>query len=232
MSDFSLIHAVREPAGNTREPAPLLLLLHGVGSNEQDLIGLAPALDPRFFVVSARAPITLGYGAYGWYHVQFLPTGYIMDHDEAESSRKLVLKFVDELTRSYNVDPKRVFLMGFSQGCILSLAAALTEPRKFAGVVGMSGRMLPELTPKIAPPDQLAGLPVMVVHGTYDNVLSIDLGREIRSELEKVPVALTYREYEMGHQVSERSLADISAWLDVQLEAPDWRANSVVKDAE
>ena len=68
------------------EPAPLLILLHGVGSNEQDLIGLAPALDPRFFVVSARAPITLGYGAYGWYHVQFLTTGYIMDHERLRAA--------------------------------------------------------------------------------------------------------------------------------------------------
>ena len=232
MSHFSLIHAVREPVGNTREPAPLLILLHGVGSNEQDLIGLAPALDPRFFVVSARAPITLGYGAYGWYHVQFLTTGYIMDHDEAESSRKLVLQFVGELTRSYNVDPNRVFLMGFSQGCIMSLAAALTDPRRFAGVVGMSGRMLPGVVSKIAPPNQLAGLPIMIVHGTADTVLSIDLGREIREELEKLPVDLTYREYEMGHQISEQSMADITGWLDARLEAPDWRANSVIKDAE
>ena len=75
-----------------------------------------------------------------------------------------------ELTRSYNVDPNRVFLMGFSQGCIMSLAAALTDPRRFAGVVGMSGRMLPGVVSKIAPPNQLAGLPIMIVHGTEDTV--------------------------------------------------------------
>ena len=106
------------------------MLLHGVGSNEQDLIGLAPALDSRFFVVSARAPITLGHGSYAWYPVQFTPTGHIMDPDEAERSRLLILKFVDELTQSYNIDRERVFLMGFSQGCIMSLAAALTVPKK------------------------------------------------------------------------------------------------------
>ena len=232
MSRFSLIHAVREPAGNPPGPAPLLILLHGVGSNEQDLLGLAPALDPRFFIVSARAPITLGHGAYGWYHVQFSSTGHVIDPEEAERSRQLILQFVDEVTRSYNVDRNRVFLMGFSQGCIMSLAAALTDPRKFAGIVGMSGRMLPNLQSRYAPTDQLEGLPVFIVHGTYDSVLSIEFGRAIRDDLEKLPVDLTYREYEIGHHVSEQSLADVTAWLAAQLDAPDWRATSATENEE
>ena len=223
MSRFSLIHAVREPSGNARESAPLLVLLHGVGSNEQDLIGLAPALDSRFFVVSVRAPITLGHSSYGWYPVQFAPEGPIIDPDAAERSRLLILKFVDELAESYNIDGERMFLMGFSQGCIMSIAAALTAPRKFAGIVGMSGRLLPGIVSKLAPDDQLRGLPVMVVHGTQDSVLSIDFGRGIRDALEKLPVDLVYREYAMGHNVSQQSLDDISSWLTVRLDSPDWR---------
>ena len=195
-------------------------------------MGLAPALDPRFFIVSARAPITLGDSAYGWYHVQFSPTGHVIDPEEAERSRKLILQFVDELIVSYNVDRSRVFLMGFSQGCIMSLAAALTAPRTFAGVVGMSGRMLADLETRTAPADQLSGLPVLIVHGTYDSVLSIDFGRAIRDVLKSLPVSLTYREYEMGHHVSEQSLADVTAWLGTQLQAPDWRANSLTQSKE
>jgi phospholipase/carboxylesterase len=232
MNQFSLIHAVREPAGNTPEPAPLLLLLHGVGSNEEDLMGLAPALDPRFFIVSARAPITLGHRAYGWYHVQFTSTGHIIDFEEAEQSRKILLRFVDELIRSYNIDARRVYLMGFSQGCIMSLAAALTEPGKFAGVAGMSGRMPPGIDDKIAPPNELNGLPILIVHGMYDSVISIELGRGIRDALEKLPVELTYREYPIGHHVSEESLNDVTTWLAGQLDAPDWRAKSVLSSDE
>jgi phospholipase/carboxylesterase len=223
---FSLVHAVREPAGNTREPAPLLLLLHGVGSNEQDLIGLAPALDPRFFVVSARAPVTLGHGSYGWYHVQFTPNGHIIDADEAERSLGLLVDFVGELAGSYNIDRQRVYLMGFSQGCIMSVAAALTAPRLFAGIVGMSGRLLPGILEKAAPEDDLHGLPVMIVHGTQDQVLPIEFGRAIREALQKLPVDLTHREYPIGHSVSPQSLADIADWLTQYLDAPDWRANS------
>lgn len=225
MSRFSLIHAVREPAGNSREPAPLLILLHGVGSNEQDLIGLAPALDPRFFVVSARAPITLGHGSYGWYHVQFNQGGHIIDAEEAEKSRLLILKFTAELVESYNVDPDRVFLMGFSQGCIMSLAAALTAPRRFGGVVGMSGRLLPDILTKAAPEKELRGLPVILVHGTQDSVLGIEYGRAIRDALQKLPVDLTYNEYPIGHHVSQQTLADVTEWLTRRLDGRDWRSD-------
>jgi phospholipase/carboxylesterase len=224
MSRFSLIHAVREPSGNTRESAPLLILLHGVGSNEQDLIGLAPALDSRFFIVSARAPITLGHSSYGWYPVQFTPSGHIIDPEAAERSRLLILKFVDEVIESYNVNRELVFLMGFSQGCIMSIAAALTAPRKFAGIAGMSGRLLPDILTKAAGGEQLRGLPIMVVHGTQDQVLPIDYGRAIRDALEKLPVDLTYREYVMGHNVSQQSLNDIAGWLTERLDSPDWRS--------
>ena len=224
MPGLSLIHSVREPLDDSRDPAPVLILLHGVGSNEQDLMGLAPAFDRRFLVVSVRAPITLQHGSYAWYHVQFSPHGHVINPDEAEASRVRILRFVDEVLESYNVDPDRVFLMGFSQGCIMSLAAALTEPARFAGIVGMSGRLLPDVLTKAAPAAELRGLPVLVVHGTFDSVLAIEYGRAIRDALEKLPVALTYREYPMDHQISEESFAAISDWLAARLEDErDWR---------
>ena len=200
-------------------------MLHGVGSNEQDLMGLAPMLDPRFFVVSARAPITLQHGSYAWYHVQFTPHGHIINPEEAETSRVRLLHFLDEVTDSYNVDPDRVYIMGFSQGCIMSVSAALTEPIRFAGVVGMSGRLLPDILDKAAPHEDLRGLPILIVHGTDDSVLSIEYGRAIRDALEKLPVSLTYREYPMGHHVSNESLGDIERWLSARLDSQeDWRA--------
>ena len=221
---FSLVHAVREPVERSAKPAPVLIMLHGVGSNEQDLMGLAPMLDPRFFVVSVRAPITLQHGSYAWYHVQFTPHGHIINPEEAEASRELILQFVGEVTDSYNVDSDRVYIMGFSQGCIMSVSAALTEPARFAGVVGMSGRLLPDIVDKAAPAQELRGLPILIVHGTDDSVLSIEYGRAIRDALEKLPVDLTYLEYPMGHHVSNESLADIERWLSERLDSrEDWR---------
>lgn len=219
--DFTLKHVAREPlagAKDGRKP-PLLVLLHGVRSNEQDLLGLAPMLDPRFYIVSAQAPIEMGPRAYGWYHVEFRPEGFLINDEEADVSRGLVLQFLGELKERYPVDPDRVFLMGFSQGCIMSLGAALSNPKGVSGVVGMSGRLLQSSLAHVAPEAELQGLPLFVVHGTRDQVIGIEYGREIRDTLSKLPVDLTYREYEMAHNVSRESLDDVSAWLTARLDA-------------
>ncbi len=218
---LSLTHLIREP---TRETAagsapPLLLLLHGVGSNERDLMGLSPWLDGRFFVVSARAPIALGYEAYGWFRFEFTPNGPVVsDPREAENSYRLILRFMDELVEVYGVDPARMYIMGFSQGTIMGLSVALTRPDKVAGIVAMSGRFPDMVRPQIAPPEQLRGLPILLQHGTEDPVLPIQYGRAAREALDDLPVRLDYREYRMGHHVTQESLADTSAWLTARLD--------------
>jgi len=216
---LSLTHLIREPKTRSANP-PLLLLLHGVGSNERDLFELAPHLDERFFVVSARAPITLSAGSYAWFHVEFTPDNrIIINPDDAEASRELLLKFIDELVAAYSLSAKQVYLMGFSQGAIISQSIALTRPDKIAGVVAMSGRVLPEVLPQQAQSEAFGRLPVMVVHGLNDQVLNISYGRNARDVWSKLPIALTYREYAMGHEVTQESLRDIAAWLKERLDS-------------
>ena len=82
----------------------------------------------------------------------------------------------------------------------------------------MSGRILPEIRPKIATPEQLNGLPILVVHGTADTVLPINYGRASRDLLSSLPVTLTYHEYPMGHEVNPQSLNDANNWLTEQLD--------------
>ena len=214
---MTLHHIVSEPREGRAESAPTLVLLHGVGSNERDLMGLAPSLDPRFRVISVRAPLVLGAGSFGWYHVEFRPDGFLVNEQEARESLEQLLAFLADL-------PGPVYLMGFSQGCIMALSVALREPEKVAGVVGMSGRLLDALLENTAEPERLKGLPVMVVHGTTDNVISIRDGRGIRDRLATLPVDLTYREYDMGHYVTEQSISDIREWLSARLASPDWRS--------
>ena len=216
---LSLVHLVREPSIRTEGKPPLLLLLHGVGSYEGDLMSLAPYLDGRFFVVSARAPLTLDRGSYAWYNVIFSGDDRIIqDPREGMESRDLLLRFVDECVESYGLDTHRVYLMGFSQGAIMSLALALSRPERFAGIVAMSGRIVPDLIADAALPEKLEGLPILVVHGTRDEVLPIENGRGIRSALETLPVRLTYREYDMGHQITSASLEEVTNWLTARLD--------------
>jgi phospholipase/carboxylesterase len=112
-----------------------------------------------------------------------------------------------------------VYLLGFSQGAIMSSWVVLTQPELAAGAVLMSGRIPDEVRAEIASPDRLAGKPFLVLHGIADQVLPIQYGRASRDLLQGLPVDLVYREYPMGHEVSAQSLADVVAWLSARLEA-------------
>jgi phospholipase/carboxylesterase len=217
MKTLPLVHLVRQPVIESGPP-PLLLLLHGVGSNEHDLFGLAPFLDKRFLVISVRAPNTQGPGSYAWFEVNFTPQGPVIKPEQAVASHKALITFLEEAITTYNVDPKRVYLMGFSQGAIISASVALIQPELVAGAVLMSGRIPPEIRTHIASHEKLSGLPLLVVHGTADKVLPITYGRESRDLLASLPVDLIYHEYPMGHEVSQESLSDVTTWLTQQLD--------------
>jgi len=217
MNTLPLVHLVRQPIIEAGTP-PLLLLLHGVGSNEHDLYELAPFLDKRFLIISVRAPNALGAGSYAWFEVDFTPGGPVINPEQAEASRETLIAFLQEATLAYSADPKQVYLMGFSQGAIMSASVALTRPELVAGAVLMSGRILPEIQPSIASNEQLSGFPFLVVHGTADMVLPISYGRASRELLSSLPVDLTYHEYSMGHEVSQASLRDVTAWLTERLD--------------
>jgi phospholipase/carboxylesterase len=219
MSDhtFSLFHQVAAPKSGLGGKPPLLLLLHGYGANEDDLFSLAPYLDERFMIVSARAPNMLQPMSYAWFNLGFTPQGIIVNPEEVESSRRTIHKFLGEIVKAYECDPNAVYLMGFSQGAMMSLAVALTYPGSAAGVVAMSGRVLPQLLQLVADKEALTGLPIFVAHGSRDMLIPINSGREARAKLSELPVELTYREYDMGHEISYDSLKDIAEWLKERL---------------
>ena len=220
MSDhtFSLFHQTAPPKSGLDGKPPLLLLLHGYGANEDDLFSLAPYLDERFMIVSARAPVVLQPMSYAWFNLGFTPQGVIVNPEEVESSRRTIHTFIGEIVEAYECDPGAVYLMGFSQGAMMSLAVALTYPGSAAGVVAMSGRMLPQTLSQIADKDALIGLPIFVAHGMRDTLLPINQGRDARVKLSELPVELTYREYDMGNEISYDSLQDITKWLEERLD--------------
>src|SRR5258707_1243339 len=106
---LSLTHLFQQPRQSSDGPPPLLILLHGLGSNEHDLVGLAPYLDPRFQIVSARAPYTLTPGSYAWFELGWTATGITIDPRQAEQSRVLLVGFIAEALAAYGGDPARVY---------------------------------------------------------------------------------------------------------------------------
>jgi phospholipase/carboxylesterase len=210
---LSLTHLVREPGRKESTSAshqpPLLLLLHGIGSNEADLFGLSPYLDAR---------LVMGPGSYGWFNIELTPQGMVADLEQAKESLLILPKFIDELIETYHVDAGCVYLMGFSQGAMMTLAHAINHPEKIGGAVVMSGRYPSHVLEEERDSQALQAKPFLVTHGIYDPVLPIEEGRLVRKNLEALPVKLVYREYPMGHEVSMESLRDVSAWLTSSLD--------------
>src|SRR5215831_2645039 len=169
--ELSLVHLARPPRAQSEGKPPLLLQLHGVGSNERDLFSFAEVLDPRFLVLSLRAPLVRGPDSFAWFNVEFLPTGFKIDPEQLRASRDAIVQFIGEAVEAYEADPERAYLLGFSQGAIMSLTTALSNPAPIAGIVPLSGRIPPEAQPWIAPKEKLAGLPILMIHGTRDAVI-------------------------------------------------------------
>ncbi len=222
----SLTYIVQSPradgplrsAARAGGPHPALIMLHGRGADEHDLFGLAQFLDPRLFVFSARAPFPFQYGGgYAWYDV--VEVGLPQPQMFAESHRRLKA-FVEEVIAGYPVDAERIFLLGFSMGAVMSHAMALTRPEKIAGVVAHSGYVPPqkELDLEFQLND-LNGRGWFVAHGVHDPIIPIRFGRETRDLLVGTAADLTYHEYPIAHQVSQRSLDDLSTWITCRLDA-------------
>lgn len=214
-----LVHLVRgalTPPKNGERP-PLLSLAHGVGSNEADLFELAPDLDPRCVVVSARAPLTRGPGAYAWFSVQLTPQGNIIDPEQLDASRKVYAEFVRAAATAYGADPARIYTLGFSQGAIISLVTALSQPHLFAGVIALAGRIPPEALPWLAAPAETAGLPVFMAHGSRDAVIRVEEAHAACDILRRQQADLTYREYMIDHRINQQMYDEMTAWLDQRL---------------
>jgi phospholipase/carboxylesterase len=149
--------------------------------------------------------------------VEFRPDRIERYGVELEQSRNIMAQFISEATDAYDADPKRVYLMGFSQGSIMSVAVMLTQPEILAGIVVQSGGLPSEVLPKLAARDRFTNFPVMVTHGISDNVLPVGEAHALRDFLQTLAVKLDYREYPMRHEISDQSLDDVCGWLMDQL---------------
>ncbi len=203
---------------NQTDKPPVLILLHGIGADENDLFGLSTFLDERFFIISVRAPHALPYGGFSWFEIFINSDGITANIKQFEESRRLFLKFVDEVVAEHDLDAEKVYLCGFSQGAMIALSAFLEAPEKFAGIAALSGRAMPEMLPLTKDFEKLKDLPVLVQHGIYDPVLPIENGRSTKELLSPLPVNLDYKEYPMAHEISPESLNYLADWLRKRLD--------------
>lgn len=192
---------------NTSTPKARLLLLHGVGSNEDNLASLAASLPESLEILLLRGPLRVGPQGFAWYQVNFTSSGPSFDYQQAEASRQLLKRFIEALPNLPTV------IAGFSQGGIMSSSIGLTEPELARGFALLSGRMLREIEPQIASAERLQMTSAFIAHGNRDDILPIDWANEADAWLNRLSVTHETHFYDMAHEIVAEELADFSQWL-------------------
>ena len=215
---MELLHTVYEPAG--KGPHPTVVALHGWGASAMDLLGLAPYLaGGRFLVLCPQGRIEVPLGpmlGHGWFPLTMGappdPAAFAAGVDDAT-------RFIDTALRRYPIDGSKLVVLGFSQGSVIAYALALREPARFAGLVALSSWLPGPVAQTLAAaaPDRLCAL---VHHGARDDLIDVARGRESVEYLRGLRIPVTYREFDMGHEINADSLADLSAWLEDKILSP------------
>lgn len=218
MSDFSLEHRYK-PSTITDGSAPLIVMLHGYGSDMDDLFSFATELPEQYAVVSLQAPYKMQPYGNAWYAIHWdqVGGGKFNDIEQAIASRKLVSQFIDQALEAYPVDPERVCLLGFSQGTILSFALALSKPQRFKCLVGLSGYIVPEMYAADYRQNDFSKLKVYSSHGAVDAVIPVDWARKTPNFLDELGIVNQFSEFPVGHGVAPQNFYEFKAWLEDNL---------------
>lgn len=206
----TLEYIERLPKTASESAAPLLILLHGYGSNEQDLFSFSEELPDEFHIISVRAPHNLGHNSFAWYSINFdADQNKFSDLEEARVSLDKISLFIDEIVSEKNLDAKKVFLLGFSQGAILSYGLSLNT-NKVQNVVALSGYLNEDL---LENKGSQSNVDYFISHGSVDQVIPVEWARKAPVYLSELGIKNSYKEYPVGHGVHPQNFYDLKAWL-------------------
>lgn len=215
--NLSLYHLIREPK-NTETKPPLLIMLHGYGSDENDLFSFAQELPDNLFIISAKAPLPMQPYGNAWYEIYFDATnGKFNNSEQAIVSRDLIAQFIDEVVSAYDVDAENVTLLGFSQGSILSYAVALSYPEKVKNSIALSGYISPDMLKDGYEKNNFDHLDFYCSHGSADQVIPVEWAREVKPFLDNLGIKNYYNEFPVGHGVAPQNFFEFRKWLEERL---------------
>jgi len=211
-----LVHITR-PSTLT-EKAPLLVMLHGYGSDENDLFSFANELAEELFIISIRAPYPLQPSGNAWYAINFdAEQNKWNDNEQAMLSMQVLIDCIDLACDQYPVDKTNVSLLGFSQGTILGMATALNLPTKIKNIIGLSGYVNHDILPENLESLDYSHLNFYCSHGTVDQVIPIDWARQTPVFLKSLNIAHTYSEFPVGHGVSPQNFYELRDWIATKI---------------
>lgn len=213
---LSLYHVIRE--SSLKENAPLLILFHGYGSDENDLFSFANELPEELFIISARAPYGMQPYGNAWYAINFdEEKGKWSDNEQAKSSRDLIATFIDEAIAEYPVSKNNVSLLGFSQGSILSYAVALTYPEKVKNILALSGYINKDIFPEDIENRDYSNLDFYCSHGSADQVIPVNWARLTPPFLDSLDIKHQYSEFPVGHGVAPQNFYELKDWIEKRI---------------
>ncbi|WP_152286588.1 alpha/beta hydrolase [Flavicella marina] len=208
----SLHYVERLPKTRNATP-PLLILIHGYGSNEMDLFSFAEELPEDLHIVSLRAPLELGYNSFAWYSINFdADQNKFSDLEEAKESLGSISEFIEDFTKNNAVNNEKIFVVGFSQGAILSYALS-QNLEKINHVVALSGYLNEELLNN----NTNTKTDYFASHGTVDQVIPVEWARKAPIYLKEKGIDIIFKEYPVGHGVHPQNFYDFKAWIEARI---------------
>lgn len=216
LTKVRLAYEIKTPKSPTKN-SPLLILLHGYGSNEKDLFGFADQLDDRLTVVCPRAPITLQTNRYAWYNLNLNSGETKYQFENVAKAKNEIVSFIKEIQQKHGLNNSKVIVGGFSQGAIMSSYIGLTEPEMIDGIIALSGHLYPEVRNQIKFNPALNDVAIFVSHGQQDNVLSFDQAKNGVDYLENRGLQVDEHYYQAKHQITSENFQSMKQWISNQI---------------
>ncbi len=212
-TDLSLKYLAQASADVPNKP--LVIFIHGSGSNEADLFSLKDILSPDYNYLSVRAPIEVRPGGYKWFNRRIEDGNYDGVTEDLKNSGDLLKAFIKQATQKYRTQPDKVVLIGFSQGSVMSYEVALRDPDMVGGIAALSGPVLSVLKASLKPEERFKTFNVFAAHGTADPVLPFSGATRTEETLKGLGIKPEFHAYEgMGHTINQEEVADLKQWLE------------------
>lgn len=213
MNNISFGYSVKESLSFDKD-GKVIIMFHGYGSNKDDLFSFAKFMNPNFLIISVQAPIQMDYNSYCWWSLNYNNDMQLqMDVKEAENSLNELNRFISEdLSTKYNFGLNQVYLLGFSQGCMISYALSINFPENYKKAVGLSGKIPYEII-NFDEKFDYSNHNFFCSHGVNDQVIPIEVGRESNRWFSEKNINHKYLEFESAHGINSENFEQMNLWL-------------------
>lgn len=213
MNNISFDYSVKESLTFDKNNK-VIIMFHGYGSNKDDLFSFAKFMNPNFLIISIQAPIQMDYNSYCWWSLNLNNDMQLqMDVKEAKNSLNELNRFISaDLSVKYNFGLNQVYLLGFSQGCMISYALSINFPKNYKKAVGLSGKIPHEII-NFNEKFDYSNHNFFCSHGINDQVIPIEVGRESDRWFSEKNINHKYLEFESAHGINSENFEQMNLWL-------------------